>query len=158
MQTQRTPGSKQGRITCTFCFIHTDQEMIGVYPREQFLWNFHLLHNHIYALIIYMKKFLHADWLRACQLIQNSAKTWNFFSAESWNWVQKLKIKLIDRKVANEKLTDGQSNLLFSNQAHALDGAIFPDCVIRVRSFCSTISKFFHQSAWRNFFMYIINR
>ena len=27
----------------------------------------------------------------------------------------------------------------------------FPDCVIRVRSFCSTISKFFHQSARRNF-------
>ena len=33
-------------------------------------------------------------------------------------------MKLIDRKVAKEKLTDGQSNLLFSNQAHALDGAI----------------------------------
>jgi len=40
--------------------------------------------------------------------------------------VQKLEIKLIDRKVAKEKLTDGQSNILFSNQAHALDGAIFP--------------------------------
>ena len=40
------------------------------------------------------------------------------------NWVQKLEIKLIDRKVLKEKLTDGQSNLLFSNQAHALDGAI----------------------------------
>ena len=69
-----------------------------------------------------MKKFLHADWLRACQLIPNSA--------ESWNWVQKFEINLIDRKVAKEKLTDGQSNLLFSNQAHALDGtihgAIFP--------------------------------
>ena len=40
--------------------------------------------------------------------------------------MEKLEIKLIDRKVAKEKLTDGQSNLLFSNQAHALDGAIFP--------------------------------
>ena len=29
----------------------------------------------IHELIIYMKKFLHADWLRACQLIPNSAKT-----------------------------------------------------------------------------------
>ena len=38
--------------------------------------------------------------------------------------MQKLEIKLIDRKVAKEKLTDGQSNLLFSNQAHAMDGAI----------------------------------
>ena len=37
---------------------------------------------------------------------------------------KKLEIKLIDRKVAKEKLTDGQSNLLFPNQAHALDGAI----------------------------------
>ena len=34
----------------------------------------------------------------------------------------------------------------------------FPDSVIGVRSFCSTISKFFHQSAWRNFLMCIINR
>ena len=72
------------------------------------------------------------DWLRACQLIPNGAKSWIFrvqkdeSSAESWNWVQKREIKLIDRKVAKEKLTDGQSNLLFSNQAHALDGAIFP--------------------------------
>ena len=69
-----------------------------------------------------MQQFLHADWMRACQLIRISAKT--FLSAESWNWVQKLEIKLIDRKVAKEKLTDGQSNLLFSNQAHALDSAI----------------------------------
>ena len=83
-----------------------------------------------------MKKILHADMLRICQLIPKSAKAWNFLvlideiSAESWNWVEKLEIKLIDRKVEKEKLTDGQSNLLFSNQAHALDGeihgAIFP--------------------------------
>ena len=74
--------------------------------------------------------------LRVCQLIPNSAKAWNFLvqideiSAESWNGVEKLEIKLIDRKVEKEKLTDGKSNLLFSNQAHALDGeiqgAIFP--------------------------------
>ena len=31
------------------------------------------------------------------------------------------------------KLTDGQSNLLLSNQAHALDGVIFPDCLIHLR-------------------------
>jgi len=54
------------------------------------------------GLKIYMQKFHHADWLTACQLIPNSA--------ESWNWVQKLQIELIDRKVAKEKLTDGQSN------------------------------------------------
>ena len=51
-----------------------------------------------------MEKFHHADWLRACQLIPNSAKQ--------------------SQKVAKEKLTDGQSNPLFSNQPHALDGAI----------------------------------
>ena len=77
-----------------------------------------------------MKKILHADMLRVCQLIPISAKAWNFLvqideiSAESWNWVEKLAIKLIDRKVEKEKLPDGQSNLLFSNQAHALDGEI----------------------------------
>ena len=46
--------------------------------------------------------------------------------------MQKLEIKLIERKVAKEKLTDGQSNLLFSNQVHAMDGAIDlcdADCV-----------------------------
>ena len=46
-----------------------------------------------------------------------------------------------------KKFTDSQSNLLFSNQTRALDGAImaqfFPDCVIRVRFFCLTISNFF---------------
>ena len=78
------------------------------------------------SLIIYVKKIFHADWLRACQLIPNSAKTWNFFDCWKTKLVQKLEIKLIDRKVAKEKLTDEQSNLLFSNQAHALDGAIFP--------------------------------
>ena len=52
----------------------------------------------------------------------------------------------------SKKFTDGQWNIFVSNQAHALDGAIdgviFPDCVIRVPSFCLTIS---------NFFIYIIN-
>ena len=47
----------------------------------------------ISKLITYMKKFLHSDWLRACQLIPNSAKTWHFFSAREWNWVQSCEIK-----------------------------------------------------------------
>ena len=38
--------------------------------------------------------------------------------------MQKLEIKLMDWKVAEEKLKDGQSNLLFSNQEQSLDGAI----------------------------------
>ena len=39
----------------------------------------------ITVVIIYMKKFLHADWLKTCQLIPNSAKTWNFLIAERRN-------------------------------------------------------------------------
>jgi len=94
---------------------------------------FHLSYRRsttVSVVIIYMKKFLHADWLTACQLIPNSARTLNFFECRKTKLVQKVEIKLIDRKVAKEKLTDGQSNLLFSNQVHALDcaihGAIFP--------------------------------
>ena len=71
--------------------------------------------------IIYMKKFLHADWLRASMSINpKQCKNLNFFYCrktklvQSWNWVQKLEIKLINRKIAKEKLTDGKSNLLFS--------------------------------------------
>ena len=39
----------------------------------------------VWCLIIYMKKFLHTDWLRTCQLTPNSAKTWNFSSVERRN-------------------------------------------------------------------------
>ena len=81
-----------------------------------------------------MQKFDRADWLRPCQSqtmqkVEIECKKLKL-SPKSWNWVQKLEIKLIDRKVAEEKLTDGQSNLFFSNQEHNLDGtihgAIFP--------------------------------
>ena len=58
-----------------------------------------------------MKKFPHSDWLRAVQFFfENSAKRGNKPSILIGQW--------------SEKLTDGQSNLLFSNQAYALDGAI----------------------------------
>ena len=50
-----------------------------------------------------MQKFQNADWLRARQLIPNSAESWNLLGAKSWNWVQKVEIKLIDRKVAKAK-------------------------------------------------------
>ena len=120
-------------FTQVFFFIlgkiaHTDTKIYGKCS-NQWRWSWRIIpytrfDNKLSNIIIYMKKFLHADWLRACQLFPNSAKNWNFLSAERRNWVQKLEIKLIDRKVAKEKLTDGQSNLLFSNQAHALDGAI----------------------------------
>ena len=38
-----------------------------------FAFTFHWLV--ITSLIIYIQKFLHSDWQRACQLIPNSAKT-----------------------------------------------------------------------------------
>ena len=37
------------------------------------------------AFIIYIQKFPLSDWQRACQLIPNSAKTWNFLSGERRN-------------------------------------------------------------------------
>ena len=53
------------------------------------IWFFRL----VWYLIISMQKLHHADWLRACQLIPNSAKTWNFLSAERRNSCKKLKLK-----------------------------------------------------------------
>ena len=47
--------------------------------------------NALNTVIINIQKILHSDWQWACQLIPNSAKTWNFLvqkdeiSAESWN-------------------------------------------------------------------------
>ena len=57
--------------------------------------------NSVMWLIIYMK--IHYDWLRAVQF---------FFK----------QCILIGQ--LSKKLTDGQSSLLLSNQAHALDGAV----------------------------------
>ena len=73
-----------------------------------------------------MKKFLHSDWLRAVQF---------FFKQCRKELIQRKKreqTKHSDWSMIN-KLTDGQSNLLLSNQAHALDGVIFPDCLIHLR-------------------------
>ena len=95
---------------------------------------------------MYMKKFLHFDWLRSVQFFLKQRRK------ELIQCKKRKQTKHSDWSMI-KKLPDGQSNLLLSNQAHALDGvidgAIFPDCVIRLRSFCSTISKFF---------IYIINK
>ena len=45
-----------------------------------------LTHYLVWYLIIYFQKFQHSDWQRGCELIPNSAKSWIFLSAESWNW------------------------------------------------------------------------
>ena len=94
-----------------------------------------------------MKKLLDSDWLRTVQFFLNTVQ-------KRGNWMQKKGNKasiLIGQWT--RKFTDSQSNLLFSNQARALDDAImaqfFPDCVIRVHFFYLTIS---------NFFMYTINK
>ena len=71
----------------------------------------------ITTVIICMKKFLHSDWLRAVQFFLNSAEM-SWFSAKISN-----KPSILIGQ-GSKKLTDGQSNLLLSNQAHALDGAI----------------------------------
>ena len=68
-----------------------------------------------------MKKFLHADWLRACQLIPNRA--------ESWNWVQKVEIWLTGK---SQKRNSQMANQIFCFQIKrtpwdgTICGAIFP--------------------------------
>lgn len=64
-------------------------------------------------------EFLHSDWLRAVQ----------FFSKTVENRVNSVQKEVKNQAfwlVNNQKLTDGKLNLLFSNQACALDGTIFP--------------------------------
>ena len=41
---------------------------------------------------INMQKFQHAHWPRARQLFPNSAESWNFFSAKTRNWEQKVEL------------------------------------------------------------------
>ena len=67
-----------------------------------------------------------------------------------WNWLTG-KSRKTNSQMANQIFCFQIKRTLWMAQFMA---QFFPDCVIRVRSFCSTISKFFHQSAWRNFFMY----
>ena len=97
----------------------------------------------IFHLIIYMKKFLYFDWLRAVQ----------FFSKT----VQK-RVNSVEKEETNQAfwLVNDHRSLQMANQIFCFQinrtpwmAQFFPDCVINVRFFCFTISKFF---------MYIINR
>ena len=108
----------------------------------------------IYSLIIYMKKFLHFDWLRACQLIPNSAKK-IFFACRKTTLVQKVEIECKNLKLnwltgKSRKRNSQMANQIFCFQIKRTPWIaqfmtlFFADCVIRVRSFCSTISKLFH--------------
>ena len=61
-------------------------------------------------------------------------KNLKFFECRKLKLSAKLEIKLIDKKVAKEKLTDGQLNLLFSNQGHhTLDGTIHDAIFLSLR-------------------------
>ena len=91
----------------------------------------------VYPLIIYRKKFLHFDWLRAVQ----------FFSKT----VQK-RVNSVQKEETNQAfwLVNDQRNLQMANQIFCFQikrmlwmAQFFPDCMICVRFFCFTISKFF---------------
>ena len=69
---------------------------------------------------IFKNNYLHSDWLRAVHAVfffLNSAEK-SYFSAKRGN-----KPSILIGQWS-KKPTDGQSNLLLSNQVHALDGAI----------------------------------
>ena len=91
-------------------------------------------------LIIYMKRFLHSDWLRAVQF---------FLEQKIVNSVQKEETNQAFLLV-NDQRKSQMANQIFCFQIKCtpwmaqLMVQFFPDCLIRVRSFCSTILKFFH--------------
>jgi len=93
--------------------------------------------------MIYMKSFIHADWLRACQLILNSVKTWNFLSAESWDWVQNLKLNWLTGK--SRKRNSQMANQIFCFQIKRTPwmAQFFPNCLTRVVSSAQPSRNFF---------------
>ena len=85
-----------------------------------------------------MKKFLHFDWLRAVQFISKT--------------VQK-RVNSEQKEETNQAfwLVNDQRNLQMANQIFCFQikrtpwmAQFSPDCVIHMRFFCFTISKFFH--------------
>ena len=91
------------------------------------------------TLIIYTKKLFNFDWLRKeCKMCNTSVKMCNTRNTRAKSVIQcKLHIAILDYDwLMNNRVWSGPMNLLFSNQARALDGAVFPDCMIRERFFC----------------------
>ena len=109
-------------------------------------------------------------WLAESMSINpKQCKNLKFFECTKTKLVQKVEIECKNLKLnwltgKSRKRNSQKANQIFCFQIKRTPwmaqfiAQFFPGCVIRVRSFCSTISKLFHQSAWRNFFMYIINR
>ena len=64
-----------------------------------------------------MKKFLYSDWLRTVQFFSKTMQ-------KRVNSVQKEVTNQAFSLVNDQRNSDGQTNLLLSNQTHALDGAI----------------------------------
>ena len=89
-----------------------------------------------------MKKFLHFDWLRAVQFFSKTVKK---------------KVNSLQKEETNQAfwLVNDQRNSQMANQIFCfqikrtpcmaqLMAQVFPDCVIHVRFFWLTLSKFFH--------------
>ena len=91
------------------------------------------------TLIIYMKKLLDFDCLRAMQFFFKVQKRVNSVQKEVTNQAFWLVNDQRNSRMANQifqiKLTPWMAQLM---------AQFFPDCEIRARFFCSTISKFFH--------------
>ena len=118
------------------------------------------------VVIIYMKKFLHGE---SMSINPKQCKNLKFFECRNTKLVQKVEIECKNLKLnwltgKSRKRNSQMANQIFCFQIKRMPwmaqfiAQFFPDCVIRVRSFCSTISNFFHQLAWRNFSLYIIKR
>jgi len=112
-----------------------------------------------------MPKFHHPDWLRACQLVPNSAESWNWVQKVEieWkklkSWVQKLEIEVIDRKVtkAQQNKMAGSSGenddiLIQSLKENAMNKSTLQNTNNWVKSLevfgCSKVSKSTHRRSW----------
>ena len=100
-------------------------------------------HSFISILIIYAKKLLNSDWLRKeCKMCDASAKSViqckSHIKILDYGW-------LMNSRVSSRPMTSFVFKASTRPGWHKLLMAqFFPDCVIHVRFFCLTISKFFH--------------
>ena len=109
-------------------------------------------------LIIYMKK-IPLCWLAESMSINpKQCKNLKFFECRKTKLEQKVEIECKNLKLnwltgKSRKRNSQMANQIFCFQIKRTPwmAQFFPDCVIRVLFFCSTISKFFHQST-RKFF------
>ena len=77
--------------------------------------------QNVTILIIYMGKFLHSDWLRAVQFFFKKQCRKELIQCK-----KRKQTKHSDWSMIRETHRWPIKSFVFSNQAHALDGAIFP--------------------------------